>query len=85
MIPYHRSARSPNFKRCNACTFFYGSNRDPERIKYEIIWTKKTHIDYALIFNVYDSKDLGRRLNETYFQVTRIGPRHGTSMPNATT
>lgn len=87
-IPYHRPARSPNFKSrqsCNACAFLYRSNRDLGRIKTEIIWKKGTRIDYALVFNVYDSKDPGSRLNETYFQVTRIGPRHGTGTLNATT
>jgi hypothetical protein len=87
-ISYHYSARSPNFElrqRCNACKLFYGSNRGLGRIKTKIIWMKTTRIDYALIFDVHDSKDLQSRLGATHFQITRIGPRHGTGTLNAIT
>lgn len=86
-ITYHRSARSPSFEsrqRCSACMLFYGSNRYHGRIKTEIIWTKRSRTEYALVFNIHDSKDIGSRLSENYFQVTRIGPRHGTGTCNAT-
>ena len=64
---------------------FYGSNRYQGRIKTEIIWMKTSRTEYALAFNLHESKDLGSRLDEKIFQVTRVGPRHSAGTFNATT
>lgn len=85
-ITYHRSARPPNFEshqRCKACMLFYRSNRYQGRIKIEIIWKKTTRTEHFLVFNINDTQDPGSMHNDC-FQVTRIGPRHGTGTFNAT-